>query len=70
MREKGSKYNTGKFPFGPPMMCPDCKTKLQSRYRGEYAACPCGNAVDQVGYYDRCIGAVVPWVEEEDEDVQ
>ena len=54
-------YSTGKFPFGPPQMCPDCKTKLQSRYRGEFSSCPCGNAVDQTAHYSRYLGNVVAW---------
>ena len=56
-------YKTGKFPFGPPMMCPTCKTKLQSRYRGEFVRCPCGNFVDQTGHYSRYGGSIEDWDE-------
>ena len=61
MSEKEIDYKTGKFPFGPPMMCPDCKMKMQSRYRGEFVQCPCGNFVDQTGHYSRYGGASVHW---------
>lgn len=49
------KYKTGSFPYGPVMMCPECNTKLQSRYRGEFVMCKCPNEafVDQVGEYSR-----------------
>jgi len=57
-------YKTGKFPFGPPMMCPTCKTKLQSKYRGEFVRCPCGNAVDQTGHYSRYLGEIVHYEEQ------
>ena len=55
MDDTDKKYETGKFPYGPVMMCPECKTKLQSRYRGEYMYCSCPNEafVDQVGRYSR-----------------
>ena len=49
------KYKTGSFPYGPVMMCPECKQKLQSKYRGQFVMCKCPNGafVDQVGDYSR-----------------
>lgn len=69
------KYKTGSFPYGPVMMCPQCKQGLQSMYRGQFVMCKCPNAafVDQVGEYSR-YGAMsregfpVPYVKQTEKD--
>ena len=61
-------------PWNAPMMCPDCKTKLQSSRDGEFVQCGCPTScfVDQSkvwlhdGWYGRFGGhkIPVPWVED------
>lgn len=63
--------------WNPPMMCPECKTKLQSTYSGEFVMCKCPAQcfVDQTAtkvgkvYFSRGGGHSfpVPWKNDQDD---